>query len=114
MTQHICDKLSSGVLAKVTQKVKYKPVNGANVVSWSTLWPIMWTSCGRQHWGGYLGKLGIPKSAINIKDKKHAGTLLLGALIHAGHIPPHPLVQVTPKAREATLSYPHQWPTAAA
>ena len=102
------------MITKVTAKVRYNRVNGANIVSWSTLFPIMWTSRGRQHWGGYLGKLGIPKTAINVTDQKHAGTLLLGALIHAGHIPPHPLVLVTPKAREATLSYPHQWPRAAA
>ena len=78
-------------------KAKYTTVQGTKVISWSDVWAIMWITRGRAKWAQYLKNLGVPEKAISVVEKKDVASLVLGALIYAGHLPPHPLVPVVPK-----------------
>lgn len=112
MARHICESISKGLFAKTKEKIKFKKGPGdTSTAPWSELFPKMFVNRSRQHWTKYLKTLGLPDGAVSVGDKKDAGKFVLGALIRAGHIPAHPLVQAPCKKKDAVPK--HTWPAEA-
>ena len=114
MVRHICEQLSRGIIENIAPKLQYKTVRGVSVISWGNLWPHLFPARSRAHWIRYIKNLGVPESAINVAGvagKAAASPVVLGALMYAGTIPPHTLVNVQPKV--PTSEYAQGWPAAA-